>query len=674
MVGCADDRTRWWRRGAHALWVVCLATALSVAGCGLELAVPLSEYVAMDDGTDLAVEVWLPVGRTRIDGFPTVLRLGRYWRDYEFTIPLPPSVGRYGSAASWLTGQDYAVVIADVRGTGASFGMRPAPWSPREVADYSNLVDWVTQQPWSDGRIAAYGISYEGVAADWLGALRREPVQAVVPAYSYSDIYLDVALPGGIRNNRFLRAWGDVTRQMDLNDLAFIDTVAAADPLGEIAAYAGVIPLILEGVRPVAFRDDQLPKALAEHEGSTDVFAASDAIVFRDDLFGEVTADELSPLLGAETTRRSAAIHRVVGWLDAGTARGALRSYNSLDADHHVLVIAPHTHTGNYLADPYDVSGPWAFETTNLVPPEYSAGWFLYRFLKQAGAPARERRVVYYTYVENAWKETRDWPPGEFEPRRWYFHADGQLRREAPTAREGADEYAVDFEATTGEQNRWFSGLGGVPIRYLDRRAQDERLLVYESAPLEVPLELTGHPVVRLQVASTHADGAFIVYLEDVDPLGNVFYLTEGQLRALHRKVADAPSPTAEFGPYHTYASADAMPLQPGEVVELTFDLLPISTIVRRGHRLRVALAGHDADTFERIPASGQPVWRVERNAVHASWIDLPTKSRPDLDGLPAPGYGLPASTQFLCPTVGLLAPVVVTVGLIGQRRRATRW
>ena len=65
------------------------------------------------------------------------------------------------------------------------------------------------------------------------------------------------------------------------------------------------------------------------------------------------------------------------------------------------------------------------------------------------------------------------------------------------------------------------------------------------------------------------------------------------------------------------------MPLVTGEVAELRFGLLPTSCRVRRGHRLRVAIAGHDKDTFARIPDGGVPTIGVQRNARHPSHIDL---------------------------------------------------
>jgi predicted acyl esterase len=68
------------------------------------------------------------------------------------------------------------------------------------------------------------------------------------------------------------------------------------------------------------------------------------------------------------------------------------------------------------------------------------------------------------------------------------------------------------------------------------------------------------------------------------------------------------------------------MLLVPGQVAELEFGLLPISVLVRKGHRLRIAIAGQSI--FARIPAEGAPTITVSRGGQHASWIDLPVVER----------------------------------------------
>ena len=152
----------------------------------------------------------------------------------------------------------------------------------------------------------------------------------------------------------------------------------------------------------------------------------------------------------------------------------------------------------------------------------------------------------------------------------------------------------------------------------------DRRLLTYTSAPLTADMEVTGHPVISLEVASTHTDGAFFVYLEDVDPAGRVTYVTEGELRGIHRKISAEVPPYKLPIPYHSFRQKDSQPLVPGQVTTLRFALIPTSVLFKQGHRLRVAIAGADKGVFLRVPEQGTPVITVSRNSAQPSFIELP--------------------------------------------------
>ncbi|CAQ01679.1 CocE/NonD family hydrolase [Clavibacter sepedonicus] len=72
----------------------------------------------------------------------------------------------------------WAFVVQDVRGRHDSDGT----WAPYrgERADGAALVDWVTAQPWSDGRVIAHGGSYSGYTAWAMAVERPSAVRAVV--------------------------------------------------------------------------------------------------------------------------------------------------------------------------------------------------------------------------------------------------------------------------------------------------------------------------------------------------------------------------------------------------------------------------------------------------------------------------------------------------------------
>jgi len=210
---------------------------------------------------------------------------------------------------------------------------------------------------------------------------------------------------------------------------------------------------------------------------------------------------------------------------------------------------------------------------------------------------------------------------------RWYFGANNTLSLNAPQSERDEDRYTINFEATTGAKNRWHTQVGG-DVVYPDRAEEDKKLLSYTSAPLDRDLEITGYPVVTLFLTSTHNDGGFYVYLEEVDESGKVTYLTEGALRGLHRRISNEQPPIKIFVPYHSFKKADAAPIVPGEVTEIKFGLQPISALIKKGHRLRVAIAGHDKDTFIRIPAEGTPTIAMQRHKGALSSIELPIVKR----------------------------------------------
>jgi predicted acyl esterase len=130
-------------------------------------------------------------------------------------------------------------------------------------------------------------------------------------------------------------------------------------------------------------------------------------------------------------------------------------------------------------------------------------------------------------------------------------------------------------------------------------------------------------------------------YLEDVSPDGRVTYVTEGQLRAINRRLAEPAALPYDPGPApHSFYRADAMPVVPGEWFTISFKLHSVAALVKKGHRVRLAIAGADADTFRSLP--GQPgQFDIERGAPEPSFISLPL--RPWQGAAPPEALGDPA-------------------------------
>ena len=160
------------------------------------------------------------------------------------------------------------------------------------------------------------------------------------------------------------------------------------------------------------------------------------------------------------------------------------------------------------------------------------------------------------------------------------------------------------------------------PREYGDRAELDKKNLTYTTPPLQQDLEVTGHPVVHLFVSSTATDGAFFVYLEDIDENGVVNYITEGELKASLRKLE--PRPWKPDLPWHRSYAEDATPLTPGQAEEIVIDLEPTSNVFLKGHSLRVSIAGWDNNNFGGPQFDPPPTLRMYRDSAQASYIELP--------------------------------------------------
>ena len=125
-------------------------------------------------------------------------------------------------------------------------------------------------------------------------------------------------------------------------------------------------------------------------------------------------------------------------------------------------------------------------------------------------------------------------------------------------------------------------------------------------------------------MSSTYEDGAIFIYLEDVDEQGNVTYITDGEFRPIHRKISDKEAPFKMIIPYHTFKKNDAKKIISGEITEVKFGLHATSVLIKKHHRIRIAIAGEDKDTFKRYPEDGRPVITISRNDIHSSYIDIP--------------------------------------------------
>lgn len=584
-----------------------------------------ASYVTMSDGTRLAADVWVPTDLAADQRLPAIMTTTRYWRAHDMgpIYRLLVGVDEASVPNIWMADQwnraGYVLVMVDARGSGASSGARPVEWSDAEVADMGEVTDWIASQSWSDGNVGAVGISYSGNTAELTTIPASPALRAVAPLYSDFDPQFFLTMPGGVYNREFVEAWNGANQALDANDICALE---GAEGVG-----CWWLKLSVPGVKPVDSDNDgaMLRDATAGHD-TLDLAAAIAGMSYRDDTLPDgVSIGDVSPF-GRIDAIEAAAVPMLVrtGWLDAATTDGALSRYLTSDMAQE-LVIGAWSHGGHYDTDPFEPRD--TFTEPNYDQQFTDLAAFFDRYLRGPATSTPQKSIRYYTMNEGRWRTTPTWPPSEMETRRWYLGADRSLTDSPPQAAV-EDDYVVDFSASSGDSTRWLTNLTGDDVYYPDRAQEDTRLLTYTGPPLAADLRITGTPVVSLNLSSTSADGALHVYLEDVAPDGRVTYLTEGILRLVHQTSDSVDLPYEHPGPRRTFRRADAEALTPGEVASIEMPLYATSVRLEAGHRIRIAVAGHDASTFARYPAEGEPpVLTVSYSPASPSFLELPVAS-----------------------------------------------
>jgi predicted acyl esterase len=136
-----------------------------------------ARYLTLRDGCRVAVDVHLPPGPAgaTFDAVLVQCRYGRAVRARWLGKALlhggkPVDLVNIYFKQVWLAA-GLAVVAMDCRGTGASFGTWGGPWLEGEAEDGAEVLAWAARQPWSSGRFALFGQSYEAGTALALAAL-----------------------------------------------------------------------------------------------------------------------------------------------------------------------------------------------------------------------------------------------------------------------------------------------------------------------------------------------------------------------------------------------------------------------------------------------------------------------------------------------------------------------
>ncbi|NKE48039.1 CocE/NonD family hydrolase [Roseomonas frigidaquae] len=581
--------------------------------------VPESRYLTMRDGCRIAVDVWLPQeanqGATGL--VPAILILTPYYRRFRLVEggqgDAIPNAGKF---VRHLVPRGYAVVVVDVRGTGASFGTRDSFRSPREREDSREITDWVVAQPWSDGQVGATGISYPGAASDFLASTGHPAVKAIAPLFAVWDTYADNYFPGGIALKQLAKSYDDLMVAMDHD---------RRDLLRNYVYYANPD---LAGPHPVDEDADGslLAEALREHAGN---FRQPDFMAefrFREDPLPYdpgFSSASFSPYSVGAGIRPDVAVLAVSGWMDgAGYANGAISRFLTLRDNPVHLVLGPWDHGARCNISPWRRDQTPDFDLLGAV-----LRFFDHYLLRRDTGLDQEAPVHFFSLHAEAWRAAESWPPVEATQR--LYLAAGSALADAP-GETGQDATRADFAWGSGDGTRYerIAGINSTTY-YADWGQRQAGLIGWTSAPLAQDMELAGHGLADLWLESSEPDAALFAYLSEVEADGSIRYVTEGLLRALHRQESPAPETYRTSWPFRSFRRADAAPLVPGQAARLRIPLLPTAWVFRQGSRIRLSLSGADADHAAQVPHGRPPRLTLLRGGDRASALELPLRPCP---------------------------------------------
>jgi uncharacterized protein len=503
--------------------------------------------VTMRDGVRISLCVYRPDAEGR---FPTLFAASPYQYEYDEVPAFPLFLWRETGPVEWYVGQGYVYVHADVRGSGRSegeFGFM----SRAEQEDYVELIAWIVEQTWCNGRVGGIGQSYYAMA-QWLMATRNPPgLACIVPYDGLIDQYRCSNYHGGIYCS-YRSVW--------YSDLRTNNQFRPAGRQG----------------RPPMRMD--LPGEMLQHPLYDDWWRERSPF----ERLGDIKVPVLS----------------VGHWGKMGLhLRGNILGYEEVRAPKKLLVTgARNTFEAHQLFDQID------FHQKELLP-------FYDHHLKGIDNGVMEEAPVrLFVRGTEAYRDEPEWPLERATYVPYYLRQgpsgsvislnDGGLSEEPPDEDEAGTTYSYPDWG-------WHNGVAATgpdgrpdPVR---------RVLTFTSAPLEADLEVTGPIVLKLFAASDQIDTQFIVKLSDQHPQDDAARargeqpgftpVSKGWLKASHREQdAARTSPTRPF-----YTHTNPQPIVPGEVYQFDIEVLPICYLFRRGHRIRLEIANGDSPVTDGV-------------------------------------------------------------------------
>jgi putative CocE/NonD family hydrolase len=567
---------------AQASWQAATDQPLNLAK---DVAVP------MRDAAILRADVLLPSSTGR---FPILIYRTPYGKQFAL---------KENKAFEKAVARGYAVVIQDVRGRYASDG----EFNPyrNEGRDGYDTIEWAARQPWCDGNVGTFGLSYPG-AVQWLAAVENPPhLKAMVPAMTFSTPR-NFFYSGGVFDGSWLDwIWfniaPDVRRRKNLPGPK-THKEAAESWKSEHERMQSFLPLRdLPDLKQVApFYYEWL-----SHPPSDPWWDWAE--------------------LRNKYDRVHAAVLNISGWYDeAYGPDGATTNFNGLRAARRGekdprtrTIIGPWTHGGQEESR----SGERDFGPAAAIDyDELILRWMDHYLCGIDNGIDRGKPVRLFVMGDNIWRDEDAWPIARAREQSFYLASktlDSQTGRLETASGKSAKPDSTFLSDPAHPVTDPFTEYGAHDYRSFVGR---DDVLVFDTEPLAADTEVTGTIRAEIFLSADVADLDLWVRLLDVAPDGTADNLMSpglDVLRASYRNGTVKPEP-----------------LKPNSIAKLTLDRMLTSNSFLAGHRLRVQISGAFFPHFSRNLQTGESEItssaarvahvRIFHDAEHPSRIVLP--------------------------------------------------
>jgi hypothetical protein len=438
--------------------------------------------IPMKDGVRLAATLYMPDGAKPGEKFPALLEYLPYRKDDG------TAAGDYPKH-TYFARRGYVSVRVDIRGFGASEGVPPErEYSEQEQTDGEQVIAWLAHQPWSNGNVGMFGISWGGFTALQM-AMRHAPgLKAIIAV--------------------------DATAELFHDDVHYIDGMAHIDEfelnMDMAQGWAGAPDYSIDE-KVLDPRFDSPPWSLLYLKHQHD---------------GPFWRERVRPL--SEITIPAFLIGGLQDGYRDNVIDMLMQSKGSIKA-----IVGPWNHSFPNDAD----FGP------RVEWRDQAVRWFDY-WLKgrDTGVQSDPRLVIYMQHwhppnpnlesVPGEWRREDVWPPARVQNTTLFLQPNHTL---SATASDN-DAHHLKYVPTVGvEAGFWWGEL------LSDPRPVDAFSLVYDSAPLESEMAILGRPHALLRASATAPQANWFARLSDVAPDGTVTQITGAGINGAQRESMSEP-------------------------------------------------------------------------------------------------------------------------------------